>query len=82
MTWVTGIMVYAITWWTVLFMVLPWGVRREDNPQPGHDPGAPQRPMLWRKVLATTLVTSVVWLVIFFIIRADLISFRPTGPVN
>ena len=38
----------------MLFAVLPWGVRREENPEPGHDPGAPAKTHLWAKVIATT----------------------------
>ena len=41
MNWITGVVVYFLIWWLVLFAVLPWGVQREENPQPGHDPGAP-----------------------------------------
>ena len=25
MGWVTGLAVYVIIWWLVIFMVLPWG---------------------------------------------------------
>ena len=58
MNWLTGFVVYFLIWWTILFAVLPWGVRREENPEPGHDPGAPARPMLWKKVGATTVVRA------------------------
>ena len=29
MSWATGLMVYLVIWWTVLFAVLPLGVRRD-----------------------------------------------------
>jgi predicted secreted protein len=51
--------IFFVTWWIVLFAVLPWGVKSQhetDSFEPGTDPGAPQRPLLLRKVLATTLV--------------------------
>ena len=55
-----GIIVVAtIVWWVVFFATLPVGVRRPDHVEPGHDPGAPANPMLWRKVAATTLITIV-----------------------
>ena len=32
MSWATGVMVYLVIWWTILFAVLPLGVRRAENP--------------------------------------------------
>jgi len=68
MQWIGSIFVYIVVWWVVLFSVLPWGVRRQENPEPGHDPGAPVVPHLGRKVLATTLITFVIWGVGVFLI--------------
>ncbi len=76
MSWVTGIIVFLIMWWVVLFAVLPWGVQPEHDPEEGHMPGAPKKPMMVRKVIATTLVTAVLWLVAYWLISSDLISFR------
>lgn len=55
------IVVFTIVWWVIFFAALPFGVQRtQDNElQPGHDPGAPRNPMLWRKALATTAITIV-----------------------
>jgi len=76
MGWFNGIIVFFCVWWVVLFMVLPWGVRRVENPEPGHEPGAPERPMLWRKALITTLLSAVVWLAIHLVISLEVVSFR------
>lgn len=73
---VSGIVVYVILWWWILFMVLPVGVRREEDVQTGNDAGAPQKPMLARKLIATTLIAAVVWVAVDQFIRADIISFR------
>jgi predicted secreted protein len=77
MTWFTGIVVYFLIWWTILFAVLPWGVKRDESPMPGHDPGAPVRSYLWAKIAATTGVSAVLWLVAYWLITAPWISFRP-----
>lgn len=61
MNWIGSIFIYIVLWWVVLFAVLPWGVRRQENPEPGHDPGAPALPHIGRKVIATTLITLVLW---------------------
>jgi predicted secreted protein len=75
-TLVTGIAVYIVVWWIVLFAVLPWGVRQSDAPQPGHADGAPENPRLWLKAGVTTLIAAVIWAAIYFVVQSDWISFR------
>ena len=72
----TGLMVYAIVWWTVIFAVLPWGVRTDRGSRPGHATGAPENPRLGVKALAITGISAVIWLAIELLVRSDLISFR------
>jgi predicted secreted protein len=76
MSWATGLMVYLVIWWTVLFAVLPLGVRRAENPGKGEDRGAPERPDLVRKAIITSVVAAVLWLGFYFLHRADVFSFR------
>ena len=60
----TAIAVYFIIWWTVLFAVLPFGVRSQQESgvvAPGTDPGAPAIPRLWRKLGWTTVAASVIF---------------------
>jgi len=60
----TAIAIYFIIWWTVLFAVLPFGVRSQEESgavAPGTDPGAPAIPRLWRKLIWTTITASVVF---------------------
>ena len=76
MNWFTGILVYLIIWWLVLFMVLPLWVRKPKEVEPGHDHGAPENPMIAKKALVTTLVSAVVFAIVFAVIEADVISFR------
>jgi len=80
MTWFTGILLYALIWWVVLFMVLPWGARPPANPERGHEPGAPARPMLGRKVVATTLLAALVWLVVYAGIQLEVVRFEGALP--
>jgi len=76
MSWATGLMVYLVIWWTILFAVLPLGVRRVENPGRGQDTGAPEQPQLLRKALITSLVAAVLWLGFYFLHQADVFSFR------
>ncbi len=81
MTWFTGVVVFLIIWWVVIFAVLPWGVRTPDKVETGHATSAPLRPMLWRKVAITTLITCVLWGLAYWLINSDLLSLRPTQPL-
>lgn len=65
----SAIAIYFITWWVCLFMVLPWGVRNAHEAgeavEQGNEHGAPVNPMLWRKVLATTILSAILFAVIY-----------------
>ncbi len=73
----TGVVLYLLIWWTVLFAVLPFGTRpvAEADRLTGWR-GAPERPLMWRKVLATTIVAAVLWGIIYGLITSDWLSFR------
>ena len=75
MNWFTGILVYVIVWWVVLFMVLPFGVRAAEDKGEGHMAGAPEKPLLAKKAIATSLIAAVVFAVIWWLIDSDTISF-------
>jgi predicted secreted protein len=60
----TGIAIFFLIWWIVLFAVLPWGVRSQHEEgaiAPGTDPGAPAMPRLKRTLVWTTIVSVVVF---------------------
>lgn len=64
MSWPTIAAIYFIIWWIVLFAILPWGVRSQSESGdvvPGTDPGAPHLPALGKKLLWTTLVSAVLF---------------------
>lgn len=70
MTIVLGIALYFIIWWTVLFAVLPWGVRtqsEEGGAVPGTPESAPARPRLLRIFLVNTVVAGVVFGIVWLL---------------
>ena len=72
----TLLAIYFITWWVVLFMVLPWGVRSQDESgavEPGTEPGAPVAHRLARKFLMTTIVASVLFALFYGAYAAGLV---------
>lgn len=81
MGWISGIFVYVVIWWVVLFAVLPWGVKVPDEPEPGHATSAPTNPRLGLKMLITSAVALIVWLGLYLVMEAGWIRLSPgEGP--
>jgi len=76
MAWVTGIIVYVLVWWVTLFAVLPLWVTPAEQDDPGHAAGAPQRPRLLLKMAITTVVSALIWLAIYLVVKSPWLSFR------
>lgn len=71
MSIVSGIVLYAVVWFLVLFIVLPIRlVTQGDRGEivPGTQAGAPADAQMKRKALVTTLVATVIWAVLAAII--------------
>jgi predicted secreted protein len=77
MNWVQGVVAYVIIWWVVIFAVLPFGIERAPEGDPGYASGAPAHPRLWLKAGVTTLIAAVLWLAFYAVVGSNLISFRP-----
>lgn len=74
----TVLAIYFVLWWVVLFAVLPWGVRSQHESGdvvPGSDPGAPATHLVWRKLIWTTAITSVIFAIMYVVYTNDLIPF-------
>jgi predicted secreted protein len=74
----TAIAIYSLVWWVVLFAVLPWGVRNQQESgevSPGTDPGAPAVHKVWMKLVWTTVIASVVFGILAAIYKLGLIPF-------
>ncbi len=74
---VNGVVVFLITWWLIIFMMLPIGVQSQEEGGDiveGSEPGAPQSPMLAKKAWWTTIATSCVWIVYFGITESGLLG--------
>jgi predicted secreted protein len=62
----------------VLFAVLPVGTQpREEADEITGWRGVPARPQIARKLLATTLLSLLLWGAIMLVIRSEWLSFRP-----
>ena len=73
---VSGIVVYILLWWWVLFMVLPFGAKAPETIEHGHAPSAPEKPRLLKKMLITSVIAAVLWFGVDAIISSDIFTFR------
>jgi predicted secreted protein len=78
--------IYFIVWWIVLFAMLPIGVRTSEEAgektSPGNAESAPHFPNLLPKMVATTVVASIIFaglyaIIVHHVITLDEIPFLP-----
>ena len=78
---ITGsIIVYVLIWWIIFFSVLPVGIQSNKEKFKekieGIDPGAPINPKIGKKFLITTLITSIIFIVIYYLVDFNLLNLR------
>ncbi len=78
---ITGsIVVYVILWWIIFFSVLPVGIQSNKEAfrekLEGIDPGAPKNPKIAQKFLITTIITSIIFILIYYLVKIDLLNLR------
>ncbi|MDP6564806.1 MAG: DUF1467 family protein [Alphaproteobacteria bacterium] len=73
MSLATGILVFAITWWLVLLMVLPFGVRTTGEAGgeavDGQAASAPTKPRILLKMAITTGIAGLIVGVAVFVLE-------------
>ena len=75
----TAIAIYFIIWWTVLFAVLPWGIRSQEESGAvikGTDPGAPAIPRLGRKLIWTSIVAALIFAIWYVVYAYRLVAIE------
>jgi predicted secreted protein len=83
-----GLALYFIIWWTVLFAVLPFGVRTQGEAGeivPGTPASAPVAPHLLRTFAITTVVAGAVFGLVYAVLIGEIIDIgayfpNPVGP--
>ena len=78
---ITGsIIVYVLIWWIIFFSVLPVGIQSKKEKfkegLEGIDPGAPNNPKIAKKFLITTIITSIIFIVIYYLVEFNLLNIR------
>lgn len=72
-----AIAIYVFIWWIVLFAVLPFGVRtqqEEGEVVPGTPESAPAAPRMLRVFVINTIVASIVFAIVYVVIVNRLIT--------
>ena len=78
---ITGsIIVFVIIWWIIFFSVLPIGIQSNKEKFreriEGIDPGAPKNPKIAKKFLITTIITSIIFVVIYYLVKINILNLR------
>ncbi len=78
---ITGsIIVYVLIWWIIFFSLLPVGIQSKKEKFiekiEGIDPGAPNNPKIAKKFLITTIITSIIFIVIYYLVESNLLNLR------
>tara|TARA_A100001011_G_scaffold395153_1_gene489349 strand:+ start:100 stop:354 length:255 start_codon:yes stop_codon:yes gene_type:complete len=78
---ITGsIIIYVMIWWVVFFSVLPIGIQSKKeifkDRIEGFDPGAPNNPKIGKKFLITTIITSLLFIMIYYLVNNDFLNLR------
>ena len=78
---ITGsIIVYVMIWWIIFFSVLPVGIQSNKEvfkeKIEGMDPGAPKNPNIAKKFFITTLITTAIFSVIYYLTKIELLNLR------
>lgn len=76
MSILTAFFIYLLVWWTMLFTVLPMGVKTHQEKGKGFDAGAPSNPDLKKKLLLNTLISAVIVGIIQVLVVTGVIDWR------
>ena len=78
---ITGsIIVYVLIWWIIFFSILPVGIQSnkekfKENIE-GMYPVAPNNPRITKKFFITTIITSIIFIVIYYLVRFNILNLR------
>ncbi len=75
---ITGLaVIYIIIWWIVFFAILPIDVIRVKTVKiDGEDPGSPENPKILKKFIYCTLISTIIFGIIFLLIKFEYLNLR------
>ena len=67
-------------WWIIFFSILPVGIKSNKeifrDSIEGADPGAPKNPKIGKKFLITTIITSILFIMIYYVVDFGFFNLR------
>lgn len=85
MSIMSAIVLYAVIWFMVLFIVLPLRLRTQGESGdvvPGTPASAPDEAQIWRKVKSVTLWSALLWMIFAAVILSGVISIHDIDLFN
>ena len=72
-----SLIIYVLIWWIVFFALLPIDVNGEKKQNIiGIDAGAPENPKIIKKFVYSTLITSIIFIIIFLLVKYEYLNIR------
>lgn len=68
------IVIFVLSWWLILLMVLPYKGQVKPQSQPEHYHGAPERTLLKPKIYVTTALAILMTLVVSYLINQGIMT--------
>ncbi len=73
---VSAIVVFVVIWWVIFLMALPFGSSPPDIIEAGHADSAPDKPHLRKKLLWTTLISFILFLLTIAVVHYSDYTFQ------
>ena len=75
---ITGsLIIFVLIWWIIFFSLLPIDVdRKHKEIVEGVDKGSPENPRIIKKIFYTTIITSIIFIGIFMLVKYDYLNLR------
>ena len=75
---ITGsLIIFVLIWWIIFFSLLPIDVDRKHKEMvQGVDKGSPENPKIIKKIIYTTIITSIIFIGIFILVKYDYLNLR------
>ena len=76
----SAIVIFIIIWWCTLFCVLPVGMSTtydsDDEDNMHQAPGAPKNFNLKKKAIITTVISIILWAIVYTVIKFEVFDIR------
>ena len=75
---ITGsLIIFVLIWWIIFFSLLPIDVDRKHKEMvEGADKGSPENPKIIKKIIYTTIITSIIFIGLFMLVKYDYLNLR------